>query len=395
MKRHSTNTNLLECLNDWTLSISNHKLVHIGYIDFQRAFDSISHPKLILKLSSYGISGNLLFWIKAFLLNRTQSVRVGSTISNACVVTSGVPQGSFLGPVLFNLFIQDIADFFQNSTKIKMFADDLKLYTEFTTGTNSQFQIHLDHISLWATTWQLGISYSKCHILELGSSSIPMLYNLNNVVISNSESVTDLGVIINPNLKFKSHIQDIVNRALLRSSHIFRCFLSRNNVNLVRAFKTYVRPLVEYVSTVWSPSDITLIDALESVQRRFTKRLPGFSIMSYADRLTNLNLQSLEHRRLINDLVMCFKIIHGLVEIDLNDFFTISNNTTLRGHPFKLVVPLARTNVRKHFFSCRVVNAWNDLPANIVSAPSIMAFKKHLHKLDFSKYLIHPCIRLK
>ena len=78
LKRHSTNINLLECLNDWTLSISNHKLVHIGYIDFQRAFDSISHPKLILKLSSYGISGNLLFWIKAFLLNRTQSVRVGS-----------------------------------------------------------------------------------------------------------------------------------------------------------------------------------------------------------------------------------------------------------------------------------------------------------------------------
>jgi hypothetical protein len=149
------------------------------------------------------------------------------------------------------------------------------------------------------------------------------------------------------------------------------------------------------VSTVWSPSEIALIDALESVQRRFTKRLPGFSNMSYADRLINLNLQSLEHRRLINDLVMCFKIIHGLVDIDLNDFFNISNNTTLRGHPFKLVVPIARTNVRKHFFSCRIVNVWNDLPANIVSAPSIMAFKKHLHKLDFSKYLIHPCIQLK
>ena len=168
-----------------------------------------------------------------------------------------------------------------------MFADDLKLYTELTTDTNSQFQIHLDHISLWATTWQLGISNSKCHIFELGFRSIPISYNLNNVVISNSESITDLGVIIDPNLKFKSHIQDIVNRALLRSSHIFRCFLSENNVNLVRAFKIYVRPLVEYVSTVWSPSDVALIDALESVQRRFNKRLPGFSDMSYADRLNS------------------------------------------------------------------------------------------------------------
>ena len=147
--------------------------------------------------------------------------------------------------------------------------------------------------------------------------------------------------------------------------------------------------------TVWSPSDIALIDALESVQSRFTKRPPGFSDMSYAARLTNLNLQSLEHRRLINDLVMCFKIIHGLVDIDLNDFFTISNNTTLRGHSFKLVVPIARNNVRKHFFSCRIVNVWNDLPANIVSARSLMTFRKHLHIIDFSKYLTHPCIKLK
>ena len=356
LKRHSTNTNLLECLNDWMLSISNHNLVHIGYKGFQRAFDSISHPELILKLSSYGISGNLLFWIKAFLLNRTHSVRVGSTISHSCDVTRGVPQGSVLDPLLFNLFINDIADLLSNSIKIKMFADDLKSYSELSTDLNSQFQIHLDHISFWATTWQLGISYSKCHILELGSNSIPISYNLNNVVISNSKSITDLGVIIDPNLKFKSHIQDIVNRALLRSSHIFRCFLSRNNGYLVRAFKSYVRPLVEYVSTVWSPSDIGLMHALESVQRRFTKRLPGFSNMSYADRLINLNLQSLEHRRLINDLVMSFKIIHGLVDIDLNDFSTISNNTSLRWHPFKLVVPIARTNVRKHMFSCRIVN---------------------------------------
>ena len=331
LKRHSTNTNLLECLNDWTLSISNHKLVHIGYIDFQRAFDSIFHPKLIVKLISYGISGNL-FWIKAFLLNRTQSVRVDSTLSRSIDVTSGVAQGSVLGPLLSNLFINDIADLFDNCTKIKMFADDLKLYTELLVDGRSCFQLYLDHISAWAATWQLGISYSKCHFLELGNSASTFSYNLNNITIAKSEIVNDLGVIIDTNLKFKNHIHDIVNRALLRSSHIFRCFLSRNTANFLRAYKTYVRPLVEYVSTVWSPSEIALIDSLESVQRRFAKRLPGLSTMSYSDRLINLNLQSLEHRRLINDLVMCYKIIHGLVDVDSSEFFTFSSNSTLRGH---------------------------------------------------------------
>ena len=129
MKRHSTCTNLLESLKDWTLSLSNRKSVIVGYIDFQRAFDSISHAKLIHKLISYGIDGNLLYWIQAFLSDRTQSVRIGSTLSSSCMVTSGVPQGSVLGPILFNIFINDITDSVQDHVTVKLFADDVKLYS--------------------------------------------------------------------------------------------------------------------------------------------------------------------------------------------------------------------------------------------------------------------------
>ena len=110
LKRHSTSTNLLESINDWTLTISNHKSVTIAYLDFKSAFDCISHTKLIHKLCSYGIQGNLLFWIKAFLSGRTQMVRINSSLSQICTVTSGVPQGSCLGPLLFNLFINDVTD---------------------------------------------------------------------------------------------------------------------------------------------------------------------------------------------------------------------------------------------------------------------------------------------
>ena len=173
LKRHSTVTNLLESTNDWTLSLSKHNSVLIAYIDFQRAFDSVPHPKLLHKLSSYGIHGNLLFWISSFLSNRLQRVRVDSALSGTCSVTSGVPQGSVIGCLLFNLYINDITDFLGSTTTSEIFADDLKIYTELSsTDSISNLQNHLNLIHLWSVTWQLQISHSKCHTLTLGSATI-------------------------------------------------------------------------------------------------------------------------------------------------------------------------------------------------------------------------------
>ena len=147
LKKHSTTTNLLTSLRDWTISLSNHKSTHICYIDFQRAFDTVSHIKLIHKLASYGISGNLLFWVQAFLSNRQQCVRINSTHSSYLPVISGVPQGSVLGSILFNLFINDISDNFSDEVKIQLFADDLKLYTNVDmTLTPNTLQTHLNLI---------------------------------------------------------------------------------------------------------------------------------------------------------------------------------------------------------------------------------------------------------
>ena len=127
--------------------------------------------------------------------------------------------------------------------------------------------------------------------------------------MTHASFVKDLGVWIDPKLKLDHHILEFVNRARQRASLLFRCFLSRDIANLKQAFTTYVRPLVEYASPVWSPSHIYLINAIESVQRAFTKRLPGFRNLSHLARLTNLNLKSLEHRRLICYLMQCFKIV--------------------------------------------------------------------------------------
>ena len=146
---------------------------------------------------------------------------------------------------------------------------------------------------------------------------------------------TDLGIMVDESLTPSSHIAKITATAHQRVNLIFRTFVSRNITMLLRAYTTYVRPLLEYNTVVWSPSLKQDITSVEKVQRKFTKRLPGYRNFSYLERRRNLNLMTLELRRLHADLVMCYKIVFNIVKLEFSDFFTFNMFTT-RGHPYKL-----------------------------------------------------------
>ena len=261
--------------------------------------------------------------------------------------------------ILFILFVNDIADPFGPTVKSKLFADDIKIYSaisDLSSATN--FQYHLDLIYLWSITWQLSISNPKCSLFQIGSHfnhSLDFPFTLNNTPLSKIKTVRDLGILVDDNLKFNSHINEIIKRSNQRANLIHRTFLSRNHSSMITAYKVYVRPLLEYNSIIWSPSQIGLINNIESVQRSFTKRLPGFNNMSYADRLLYLNLQSLEHRRLCYDLVTCYNIVYNRIANAFDDFFTFSHNPSSRGHHLRLALPLVKTNSHKFFFSSRVI----------------------------------------
>ena len=112
---------------------------------------------------------------------------------------------------------------------------------------------------------------------------------------------------------------------------------------------------------------------------------------TYAQRLTNLKLQSLEHRRIISDLVMTFNIIHGFTVLNFDDFFSFSTNLSSRGHPFKLNIPLfTNNNYKKHFFSSRIVQIWNALPINLVMAGCTQSFKRLIISHNLDKFLTFP-----
>ena len=148
---------------------------------------------------------------------------------------------------------------------------------------------------------------------------------------------------------------------------------------------TYIRPILEYNTQIWSPHLIGDINLIENVQRKFTKCLPGFNSLSYLDRLNVLNLDTLEVRRIMFDLMLMFKIVHGLIDIDPNQLFTFNSSNT-RGHCYKINVQYSRVNARKYFFINRIIPIWNALEPQVVVSNSLYTFKKEINKVDFSSF---------
>ena len=389
LKGLSTCTNLLESFNDWTLSLQGRSGITIAYVDFAKAFDTVSHDKLLHCLRLYGIDGDLLSWLRNFLSQRTLSTRVGNCMSSELELLSGVIQGSGIGPLLFVSYINELAKVLGHyQVTTKFFADDLKMYAEIKTCLDAgMFQCALDKLAAWAVEWQLQISISKCFIMHIGPLSVQRDYFLDGLALPHTVSNRDLGVIVNDMLIPCSHIASVTVTANQRSNLIFRCFVSRDVNLLVRAFITYVRPILEYSSVVWSPHTKGDIECIERVQRRFTKRLPGLKNLTYSQRLKHVNLPSLELRRLHADLLMCYKILFGLVKLSVSDFFIFNPVTVTRGHQYKLYVKHCY-GARKHFFAERVVAPWNHLPVDIVDFSSLRRFKCSIKLIDFSKFLV-------
>ena len=393
LARRSTTSNILDSLNDWTLAINNKNSVTVAYVDYSKAFDVVCHSKLMHKLQHYGIVGDLLNWIGNFISGRTQRTKIGSAISDQVSLSSGVVQGSCIGPLLFILYINDVVGIIGKDCQCKLYADDLKIYSEIKTQQDEDLlQDSLDALTRWSRDWQLIISTKKCAILNIHRSSKAQSrdYTLAECVVPIHDAVKDLGVTVDSELKFTLHINNIASKAHSRANLIHKCFVSKDRESLLRAYITYVRPLLEYASQTWSPHLIADINKLEAVQRRFTKRLKGMQYMDYASRLEVLAMDSLQKRRLFADLVFAYKVLFGLNDMNPSDFFTLNSNyrETRKLNPYKLQISYCRVDTRKYFFSKRIETVWNSLRACEIDFTSLSSFKQLLQRSDFSKFLM-------
>ena len=393
LAKRSTLTQLLECSSDWIEWLDNKIPVDCAYLDFAKAFDTVSHPKLVYKLAKYGISSDILEWFKDFLTGRSQKVVVSGHPSTTERVTSGVPQGSVLGPVMFLLYVNDVIDVIK-SARVKVYADDIKLYFRASDDNDKTTLANdLQAIGSWANVWQLELSVPKCLLLHIGNNNHGFDHDLGGSALTVVPTVQDLGMTMSSSFEFSRYISDSVRRATLRSNLIFRSFTLRKQQFLMKMYYAFVRPLVEYNTTIWSPHLIYQINAIETVQRSYTSRIPSLYPLSYPYRndgytlrLASLGIDSLEERRIRTDLVVLHDLVHKNIICNVQDGLVVQTRTG-RGHSLKLFLPRANLNVKRCSFPVRSIQLWNSLPENLVIIKDSKRFRKHLRSVSFQHLL--------
>ena len=377
----STILQLLHVMNIWTEIMDQGGCLDVVYCDFMKAFDKVPHKRLLYKTEKYGITGNILGWIDSFLSNRTQQVIINNSISSPAPVTSGIPQGSVLGPILFVLYINDLPEVVDKDSYVFLFADDTKLFRKICNDEDVKIiQQDINNLVAWSKKWLLKFHPDKCIYMGIGyndDNQIEGKYNMDGHVLKTSDCEKDIGVHIDSKLKFESHINNSIktaNRVLAVARRTFEC-MDKDMFNNI--FKGLVRPHLEYGAPIWSPHLVKHRELLENVQRRGTKIIPGLSNLSYKKRLRALKLPTLAYRRLRGDMIQVYKLTSGGYDESLPELLTMSE-TDLRGHDKKLFVDRPLKDIRKFSFTQRVTILWNKLPQNVINAKDVKKFEKAL-----------------
>ena len=404
LAQKSCTTNMVGFCDSLALSLNENILNHVVYFDFAKAFDSVNHDILLKKLKDmYKIDGTLLKFIKNYLEGRFQKVVIGSESSSTLNVNSGVPQGSFLGPLLFVLFINDLPSHLSDGTDIVLYADDTKIWRKIHSLSDCfSLQSDIDHLINWASQNKMQFHPSKCKVLTISSrtsdsATSSFTYCLGSSSLNSADAETDLGVDITPKLSWNSQCNRLYSKAcqqlgiVKRNGHIVTDSKSRRALYL-----SLVRSQFENCSIVWRPTTSSLMEKLESLQKRAIKWIlfeenRSYSPQIYLQKCKDIDILPLSKKFDLNDLIFFHKIVNELVPVYLPSYLSFyeGGSRLRRCHLDRLSIfcsllprstqSSVRSNnhLTKSFFY-RTHLLWNNLPFDLRSITSPTLFKSLL-----------------
>jgi hypothetical protein len=393
---YSTTHQLVELYHNILLALDNKEMTSITFADVSKAFDRVWIRGLILKLERYGVKGELLCWLKSYLSNRCQRVIIKDAISSVGELKAGVPQGSVLGPLLFLIFINDIADDMLGLGRL--FADDTSIgHTAHDENTlKNMINIDLKYIQKWSKRWLVKFNPSKTDIMVFSANNQQndLIFDFNSTLIQTVNTHKHLGVIFSCDCKWTKHINTIIERASKQLNILRKLKFKLNRQYLENIYITFIRPILEYGSEVWDNCGAVNSDRLEKVQTEAARIVTGLTSYASLDSIyCETGWEKLTVRREVKKLNLFYKIINNEAPEYLSELIppTVaeSNNYNLRNR-HNISQPANRLSKYQNSFFPSTIKTWNTLDLNIREVPTFFTFKKRLQFKYFRNKKI-PC----
>lgn len=368
---YSCVTQLTEFVHELAGALDGRDSVDCIFLDFSKAFDVVSHDLLIAKLHGYKIDKKVVYWIREYLSLRKQYVVLNGCQSEFADVTSGVPQGSVLGPLLFMLYLNDIVGVV--SSPMRLFADDCVVYRKIRASDDVDIlQADINAITDWCKLWEMNINFKKTVHIPFTRRRVPSLstYTINDEPLTVAYEYKYLGVFLTSTLSWSKHIDYTVSKASRMLGFLARNFKPVPRSLKERLYFSHVRSILEYACTIWDPHTAVQIIKLEKVQNRAAR----FVLNNYDRRLSmtrakqSLGWKELSFRRKNLRLKFFNNIFHCRTGIDRNAYLHPPDYISQRkDHVYKVKEFRCKSDVYMNSFFPKTIRDWNGLPASVVN----------------------------
>ena len=390
-------TTLLRVIEDWKKALDENKYIAAILMDLSKAFDCLPHDLLLLKMEYYGLSSSAVDLVKSYLSNRNQCVKLGSFTSQFDTIFKGVPQGSILGPVLFNVFINDIFMFVKKSN-LYNYADDNTL-----SATDRKIENVIESLSHdsnklldWFHINQMQANPEKFQGIAIGKKSHDAITSLklNDTPIVFEDEVKLLGVTIDFQLNFNTHISNICKKASRQLNCLKRLGKFLTRLGRLTVYHSFILSNFNYCPLTWHFCSEINTKKMERIQERALRFIYDDFLTSYEEFLVKSKLPSLKLRRIRTMALESFKIINKDCPVILHDLLTVKHNHYNFRYHKTVEVPHARTTrFGLQSFRHKAAATWNSLPDDVRCMSSFNQFKSFISNWDGPQCKCSACRR--
>lgn len=387
------------CVEDWKYAMDNNEVVGCVIMDLSKAFESLPHGLLIAKLMAYGLSVHSASFILSYLRDRPQCVRVGSSVSSFKVIRRGVPQGSVLGPLLFNFFINDLIMYLQSCCDVYNYADDNTLsYHHVNPSVVKNVLQGCTNFSVnWFDSNNMKANSKKfqCMILSRSGNLPDITFTFGNTVLHPLSEVKILGVVLDQKLSFESHLNNLCRKVASKVNSMFRLTKILNVSSKLKLYNAFIMSHLNFCSTIYHFCSVTKCRKLERLNERALRIVYNNYQLSYRELLKFSNQRTLYVKREIAILEQVYKILYNLAPPMNDKYFTVINsNYSLRNSK-----TLTQRKCNTYDYGMRSLlyagsKIWNDAPSSLKLSNTFADFVNSLSgNLSFLNCDCNSCLK--